>query len=301
MSTQLISEAAIRRLSTGAGREYFFNLSEISADDYDPLFGTLEIFALTDVDAIGFSCDKLASGHPPPAVVAASIAQQKPDYMSKVTDLLCSIVPKSKCLASVQFVNLPMSREHLERLSDAFGRSRSLRAIRFSKVELKNDGLRVVLLGLNPNVLESVEILNCRITEAATDDILRFIGRRVKIERGLKTFDVTTSDISAYGRKRIAVALAGRPASPFSEDDSPEEDSDSDEINFTVSDRRETIAHLRAQNALLVEQIQVLRDLADESRDDDAMFIVGPGAREFQRYMNDIERRVAALLPEHRM
>jgi hypothetical protein len=301
MRAGLLTDADIRRLAAGADQQYFFDFSEISAESFEPLFRTLKVFARKSAEAIGFSCDRLASGDPLPAFVGSSIAQKKADYLNRMVELLCSVIPKSQRLASVQFSNLAISPEQLARLSNAFGKSKGLRMVRFANVELKDDGLRAVLADLNPNTLESVEITDCGITTFATPDILKFIGRRLKIGTGLKAFVVSTSEISALDRQRIAAALSGVQVRPPADPDSSDGDSDSDELNSMGVDQTDIITHLKDENDLLVEQIQVLRQLVQGARDADALFIVGPRAPDFQLYMNDVERRLAALDPGHRM
>jgi hypothetical protein len=294
--SSLLTDTDVRQLSTGRDGQFFFDFSEIHADTYEPLFRTLQRFAMKSVDAIGFSCDKFESlqsaGDPLPPVVISSIAQTKTHYTRNMVELLCHVVPKSRRLASVQFSNLTIRRDYLERMSVAFGKSNALRALRFSKVDLYDDGLRAVLLGLNPNVLESVEVTKCRITDGAIEDILRFIERRIRIGTGLRAFEVSPSEISAPIRRQIEGAVSGRtPVDP----DSQQLRYSETESNGGEIERRARIARLREENARLAEQIRALREMQHAVKVTDSIFIVGSGAPDFLLYLQDIEQRMVAI------
>jgi hypothetical protein len=307
MTVTLLATDAIRQLSSGSGNAYFFDFSEIHADHYEPLFRTLQRFAIKNVDSIGFSCDRLAScpsDEPLPAVVLSSIARTKTHFMRNMVELLCYVVPKSDRLSSVRLSNLTFRKEHLERMSAAFGRSRALRELHFSRVELQDDGLRAILLGLNPNTLESVEMVKCGITGAAVDDILRFISRRSVTGEGLRAFEVSPSEISDADRRKIAVAVSGRlPLSSPVRVASPVEGVDSDEGALDVAgiDRRGRISQLQQENKVLAEQIRALREMDEAVRVNDSVFVVGHRAPDFLVYLNTVEQRLVTLDSQQRL
>jgi hypothetical protein len=309
MTVPFLSEAVLRELSTGSGGDYFFDFSDIHSRHYDSLLRTLQRFALKSVDAIGFSCDKLAaceSDHAPlPATVLSSIAHTKTQYVRNTIELLCYVVPNSDRLSSVFISNLQIKREQLARMSIAFGRSRALRELRFSGVRMQDDGLRVLLTGLNPNILEAIAIVECGITARSTDDILKFITRKDRIGAGLRVFDVSPNEISEANRNRIGAFLSGNLPTTSTidgtEQEAEEEGSEESEFDIVKIEREGRIRQLREDNRLLKEQIKALMGLTDAVKVNDSIFIVGRGATAFLGHLNEMEQRLITLDAQQRL
>ena len=296
----MLSEGVLRQLSRNSNGNFTFDFSTISADQYEPLFRTLQRFCLKNVDSLGFSCDELAKyqgrpleGNTLPPYVQSSIAKKKTHYVRNMVELLCYVVQKSTRLTEVQFSNLTLRMEHLQRLSTAFGKSKSLKAIVFSRVDMGDEGIRALLTGLDPNTLESITIVKCGITGACTEDILQFIARRREVGVGLNTFEVSQSEIVDADRRRIQAALTGIPLSPSTRGASFVSESDSD--GSFVTDRKERITQLREENRSLKEQIRALKEMVNAVKFGDSVFVVGKGAPEFVMYLNDVEQRLVAL------
>jgi hypothetical protein len=307
MASTVLSTDVLRQLSTGSGDNYIFDFSVIHADHYESLFRTLQRFAVQSVNSIGFSCDRLASCQSEdnlPPTVLSSIAHTKTHYIRNMVELLCYVVPKSTRLTSLHFSNLRITPDYLERMSVALGKSRVLRALHFSKVELRDDGLSALLLNLNPNTLESIEIVQCHITVAAVNDILKFISRRTKVGIGLRAFEVSPSEIPDADRRRISIAVSGRssPSSPVAVRlAAEEEESDETEIDVTGIERRGRIAQLLEENKVLTEQIKALKEMGEAVRVNDSVFVVGRGAPDFVIYLNDIDQRLVTLDSQQRL
>jgi hypothetical protein len=299
MTTTLLSAEALRKLSAGSGASYFFDFSAIHAGQYEVLFPTLQRFALRDVDAIGFSCDTLASrqsGDALPEAVLSSIAHTKTHFVRNIVELLCFLISKSARLASVHFSHLTVTLEQLERLSKAFGKSRVLRELHFSNVELRDEGASVILRHLNPDTIESVEMVKCGLTKGAVNDILMFISRRTTVGVGLRAFDVSPTEIPDADRWRISIAVSGRPRSTSPTDArsaTEEEDSGDSELDVEAISRQEQITQLQAENKLLMDDIKAFKEMADAVAMSDSVFIVGPGAPDFLLYLNRVEARLA--------
>lgn len=296
----MLSEGVLRQLSKNHNGTFMFDFSTINADQYEPLFRTLQRFCLKNVDSVGFSCDELAKfqgrtleGNDLPPYVLSSIAKKKIHYIRNTVELLCYVVQKSTRLNEVQFSNLTLRTEHLQRLSTAFGKSKALKSLVFSRVGMGDEGIRALLTSLDPNTLESITIVKCGITGACTEDILQFIARRREVGVGLKAFEVSQSEIVDADRRRIQAALTGIPLSPSSRGPAPSGDSDSD--GSFVGDRQERIAQLRAENKSLKEQIRALKEMVNAVKFGDSVFVVGKGAPEFVMYLNDVEQRLVTL------
>jgi hypothetical protein len=297
----MLSEDTIRELSHGSGSDYYFDFSQIHSDYYEPLFRTLQRFAITRIDSLGFSCDELARQESRAVKenllsegVLTSIAKTKIHYSRNMIELLCYIAPKSSRLNSIQFSNLTIRREHLERLSVALARSTSLKSLRFSHCALGDSGVHALLLGLNPNKIESISIVRCGITGVSTDDILEFIARRTTLGVGLHSFEVSPSEIPDADRRKITAAVSGRsevtpPATP-QRAPIPEEEP----IDFEAADRRANIDRLKHENRSLQMQIDALREMVNAVKYNESVYVVGPGAPEFVMYLNQLEQRLVA-------
>jgi hypothetical protein len=290
----LLSESNLRRLSKGNAGQYHFDFSTIHCDQYEVLFRTLQRFAVTEVDSLGFSCDELAlcdrqNEALMPLNVQASIARRKLHYIRNMVELLCYLIGKSTRLSDIQFSNLIIRREHIDRLSATFGRSKYLKSLSLTSVLIGDDGLRALLHGLNPNVIEIMSIIKCGITGLSTDAIINFINRRTDPKVGIRVFQVSPSEVSDAHRRRIIASLTGiqeSVAPDAFEDDGP----DVEQI-----ERSARIDELRSDNKSLRDQIRALREMANAVRFNDSVFVVGKGAPDFVLYLNEIEQRLVAL------
>lgn len=299
----MLSEAALRQLSHNNGGDFQFDFSTINAEHYERLFRTLQRFCLKNVDSIRFSCDELAKceqrvldGKPLPSNVANSIAKKKIHYIRNMVELLCYVSQKSQRLADISFSNLTMRKEHLQRLSTAFGTSNALKSLTFSRVLLEDDGIRILLNSLDPNKIEKVAILKCGITGACTEDIVRFIGKRRELGTGLQSFEVSTTEIPDADRRRIKQAVDGTPASPTAPATPRRKAMDElDSEDSMGADRRERINELKSENRSLREQIRALKEMHNAVKFNDSVFVIGKGAPEFVSYLNEVEQRLVAL------
>ena len=123
-----------------------FDFSCISSNYYEPLFRTLQRYAVNNIDSLGFNCDEQAKyeslfvkGSPLPKKIANSIARTKTNYIKNMVELICYIIPKSNKIQELKFSNILIPRESFERISKSFEKSKSLISINFSRVLLEND------------------------------------------------------------------------------------------------------------------------------------------------------------------
>lgn len=305
----MLSEAAIRQLSKGEEGKYIFDFSTINSSNYEILFRSLQKFALKNIDTLGFTCDELAKFQSRstdraqfPTYVAESIARTKTHYVRNIIELLCHIIPKSPRIREVLFSNLAIRREHIERLSTAFAKSKVLSSIIFSHVKFEDEGVRVLLNGLDPNSIRSISIIKCGITGACTDDIIQFIKRRMEQTIGIQSFEVSPTEISDADRRKIRSALTGVPESPPSpkryapmQTEEESEDSEDPEQAAEDAERREKIEDLKTENKKIKDQIRALREMVNAIQCNDSIFVVGKGSAEFVMYLNQIEQRLVSL------
>ncbi|OHT02485.1 hypothetical protein TRFO_30370 [Tritrichomonas foetus] len=304
----MISETVLRQISKNVGASFDFDFSSISSELYEPLFRTLQRYALKNVDSIGFNCDEMAKyesivvkGYPIPKKVANSIAKTKTNYIRNMVELLCYVVPKSTRIKELRFSNILISPAHFTRLSQAFGKSTSLKSIIFNRVLLENDGLRIFLNGLDPNKIVSLAFIKCRLSDDASDDIINFISQKsVGPNVGLKSFEVSPTEFSDFVCQKIAAAvngLNGQLQQQISQIPAFESElySDNEADELESLERQRFLSQLKAENRSLKDQIKALKEMVNAVKCGESMFVVGQGAPDFVMYLNDVEQRLVYL------
>lgn len=301
----MLSESVLRQISNNSGASFDFDFSYISSEYYEPLFRTLQRYAVNNIDSLGFNCDEQAKyeslvvkGSPLPKKIATSIARTKTNYIRNMIELICYVVPKSNRIRELKFSNILIPRESFERISSSFEKSKSLKSINFSRVLLENDGLQIILNHLDPNNLLTLSFVKCRLNDDVADSIIQFIMKKKSLSEGLKSFEVSPEEFSEFARQRIAEAVAGafrnsqkrqisQPQSEFY--------SESEEDEKQSIERQRTLSQLKAENRSLKDQIKALKEMMNAVKFGDSMFVVGQGAPDFVMYLNDVEQRLVNI------
>jgi hypothetical protein len=292
----MLTDETVRQLANGEEGVYHFDMSQISAEFYEPLLRTLQHFAQRKIDSIGFSCDELArceqrnlTGSAPfPVSVLNSIAMTKMNYTRNVVELMCHVLPRSSRIREVVFSNFNLSK-HLQRIVYGLSRSTSLQAVNFNKVHLGTDGLQMLLNALDPNQIHTMSVMYCGLSQACTQLILDFIKRkdpRLVRGGGISVFQVSSAEFPEADRRNIAEALSGM-----------------DLILGNAQRMREReikqeVAELRAlerENAELRGELRQLRESIDAVEYNQDVWIVGKGAEEFVRFIREIEGKIEGL------
>ena len=218
----MLSNEVIRQISGGQGGTYIFDFSRISQDKYESLFRTLQHFAQSKIDNLGFNCDELVksqakslSGVSMPPIVLGSIAKNKSHYIQNLVQLLCYIIPRSSRIKALELATMNFKPDQINRLSTSFGKSSSLLSLSFCQIPLGNQGLISILNALNPNQIQSISIKYCGITGDATGAILQFISKKTD-PKGISNFSISKTELSQEDRDAIERALQNsQPKSDF--------------------------------------------------------------------------------------
>ena len=220
----MLSEATLRQLSLNSGQTYDFDLSTINVSFYEPLFRTLQRFAINNIESIGFNCRELfrleeksneryfsrdRSNIDLPDYIETSIGNKKTHYTRNIIELLSFIAPKSKILREIRLSYISMKREHLERLAMIIRRSPNIKSLVLYHMPIQNEIMRAMLNILNPETIQHISVIACGLTGACTREILSFIYKKSRPDIGIRTFELSPSEFCNADLRRIARALGG--------------------------------------------------------------------------------------------
>ena len=300
----MLSETILRQISRNSKASFDFDFSSISSEFYEPLFRTLQRYSLKNIDSIGFNCDEMAKydslvvkGSHRPKTITSSIAKTKTNYIRNMVELLCYVIPKSTRIKEIRFSNILIQPEHFSRLAQAFAKSTSLKSLSFTRVLLENDGLRIFLSYLDPNKLETLKFVKCRLSDEVADDIVNFISQKKNKLEGLRSFEVSPEEFSDFVIQRITAFVNGAENQtsflpPASE---TEIDPDNEMEELESIERQRVLNSLREENRNLKNQIKALKEMVNAVTFGESLFVVGQGAPDFVSYLNDVEQRLVDL------
>lgn len=294
----MLSGEVLRSLSTGHGKEYCFDFSQIPSDRYESLFTTLQKFAINSVTKLGFNCDTLKNFPDPsklPHKVAGSIAKKKSNYIKNMVELLYHIVPKSR-ITEIVIGNLTLFPEQLGRLASSFSRSPVLKSITFYGVTVGDDGIQIFLKTLNPNKIERLVFNDCDLTSGSVDTILAFISRRNVTSGGIQSFDISGNSIPENDLQAVEQALYNKEVSL-----SPNKAATvgtprrySKDLNYN-DPYLEEIAKLKEENQMLKNQIKALSEMKVSAELQGSIFVVGTGGPQFVTYLGELEDKLIEI------
>ena len=291
----MLSEEELRKLANGEGGAYHFDLSNIQGDYYERLLKSLQTYALKKIDSLGFTCDELARTKgwtQTPIAVLNSIACVKFHFMRNIVALLCHVLPRTQSLKELTLSNVSFKKEHWERLVAAISRSTTLERLNISHVPIGVDGLRLLVQEMDPNQIRSVSIAHCRITEDNVNDIIAFIYRKddmIAKSGGIEEFDVSASEISESGKKKIADALHQVTAWKQMIKDAFEKEQ---ERKMLEQSERKELKELEADHKVLMEEFTTLKEKVNAVQYSDTVFVIGNGALEFVKFIRSLEDKI---------
>jgi hypothetical protein len=272
----MLQDCEIRQLAEGSGGTFIFDVSIIDARFYEPLLRSLQRFAVTRIEQIAFTRDRLAeervnaeAGAQMSTTVLQSIARNRTNYVPNIVELLAYVIPKSAILRSVSLSNIELTQEQLVKLSQAFAKSQVLKTVSFHQVPMGDRGLSILLNHLKG--IRSISLMFCALTRESTDVILRFIDAR---RETIAKFEVSPTEIPPGDITRINEALSG-PA--------------------PGRGQRKSLETLRTENEELKAELSRLRQSVNAVPLYENVLVVGKGAEEFVKFLRGIDARLLDL------
>lgn len=292
----MLSDSAVRELANGRGSTYIFDLSDIDAKFYEPLFRTLQRFIPKNVDSIGFTCDHLlearrnaSSGKSFPESITRSIMKNRRHYLQNVVELLSHVILRSTRLKSVKLSNLELTLDQILRIIESISKSVSVDSLVLNRIDLGDDGLKVILRTLDSNQIRSLGFLFCHLTTKSTVPILNFIKSRTARGAGISKFDISVQEFSQNDIVKIQQALK------VSGSNSPVKKS-ANQSNLAQNNSNEgRYETLLRENKQLKEELQRLKNSVNTVQYNDKVFVVGKGAEQFVRFLNEIGPKLQIL------
>lgn len=292
----MISDSAIRELANGKGSTYIFDLSDIDAQFYEPLFRSLQRFIPKNVDSIGFTCDHLLearrnknSGNSIPESITKSIMKNRRHYLQNVVELLSYTILRSTRLKSIKLSNLELSIDQIIRIAQSISKSVSVDTIILNRIALNDDGLKVLLKTIDSNQIRTLSLLFCHLTSKSTIPILNFIRSRTVKGAGISKIDLSSQEFPQNDIVKIQQALK------VSGSNSPIKKTGS-QSNFVPKDSKEgRYETLLKENKQLREELERLKNSVNTVQYNDKVFVVGKGAEQFVRFLNEIGPKIQIL------
>jgi hypothetical protein len=155
---------------------------------------------------------------------------------------------------------LDLELPDVHELIQLLGRAPGLKTLKLNKPLLRDEDLELLLETVRPDQLRNVEIQDCDVSDDAVETICKYV------ENGsVMTFIVNTDQFTSDSQQAV---------------------------NDAVASRIEKVTH---QNKKLKAGIQCLRDYATSQSDGKKTIAVGPGAQDFNEYLEDLLRSVQEL------
>lgn len=292
----MLSDSAIRELANGKGSTYIFDLSDIDAQFYEPLFRTLQHFIPKNVDSIGFTCDHLLearrnanSGNSIPESITKSIMKNRRHYIQNVVELLSHVILRSTRLKSIKLSNLELKVDQIIRIAQSISKSVSVDSLALSRIALGDDGLKVLLKTIDSNQIRSLSLLFCQLTTKSTLPILNFIRSRTVRGAGISKIDVSAQEFPQNDIVKIQQALK------VSGSNSPVKKTGSQSNLVQKESKEGRYEALLKENRKLKEELERLKSSVNTVQYNEKVFVVGKGAEQFVRFLNEIGPKLQLL------
>ncbi|EAX89371.1 hypothetical protein TVAG_439910 [Trichomonas vaginalis G3] len=135
-----------------------------------------------------------------------SIFYQKPRYIKYLIKILTRVLPQTKTLEEIEFADIKINPDLLNKLFEAIGKSPNIKSIKFSEVPIGDDLFKKLLKHLSPYQIESLNMFNTSLTPKSLHLVNKFIEQADEdktLTKTLKTIDINQDDFPAKRLKQI--------------------------------------------------------------------------------------------------
>ncbi|OHT05413.1 hypothetical protein TRFO_26900 [Tritrichomonas foetus] len=297
----MLADSAIRELASGKGGTYIFDLSDIDEQFYEPLLRTLQKFIPKNVESLGFNCDHLQdarrsanSGEPFPQSILRSIAKNRKHFIRNIVELLYHVIPRSTKLKTLKLSNIEFQLDQINRIAEAISKSVSFENLHFNRIPLGDEGLQAMIKRLDSNQIRSLSLLFCEITRKSTPILVNFAKSRTSTGKGISKIDLSSQEIPQKDIVRIqqALKISGTP-SPKKTLGSPKKESLKGSPKGSTNGGK--YEALKRENQELKAELERLRSSVKTAQYNERVFVIGRGAEQFVRFLNEIESKLHDL------
>lgn len=207
----MLSRDELRRLSTGSGGSFIFDLSKIRHTHYEPLMKGLENFGIHMVYKLTFNVDlnknfsKAAELKP---VITYSIATVVPKYFKRLVLLLKRMLAESTILKEVHFEGIKIPKKELESISHVLTKPSSLELIEFKDIPIPDKDVSALFRSFGSSKIPDIVFTNCEITDESTDAIVEYLNKYTATHgiKKIPKISLPNNSISKYAIKQIMKA-----------------------------------------------------------------------------------------------
>jgi hypothetical protein len=245
---------------------YAFDLSTIPQIDAEDLLSAFRGWGVDAIAALDLNChaqSKLFASYPasedsiryPPEILQSIGAG--PSASRAILDLLRSVLPGSRALASLTLDWLDLELPDVHELIGLIPQAAHLRTLRLNRPLLTDDDLRLLLATARPDQLQHVRICDCYVSEASVGAVLAYVAAG-----SVRSFVIETDGFGPENQQTVDDAVDAR------------------------------IEAVRCENRELRASIQCLRDYVSTKLGEDRTVAVGPGAERFNQYLEELVQSV---------
>lgn len=281
----MLSIGQLRSISGGKNSEFEFDLSIIPADMFKSLASAISNIGYKFITKLTISC-KSSEDIDVDAVrsdrVLNSISMSVENYFAKLCNSIVEMIIKSEILESVTIMNVIARGKDLHKLTMSLGQSRSIRKIKFVDVCMNNSTVQRCLNDISQNKISSLSFRKCGLNDDVVPYFIEFINMNKKLfgNAMISHLDLSENNISQESYNRIELAIG----------------SEFNKKLFTSDDIETQINELKEENEELRVQIERLKSLIREVRENDALFVLGDGAVALIEKMRGIDERITHLI-----
>ena len=271
----MLSREDLRSIGHENKGTYYFDLSEINADLYDPLTAAIASYGKELFYHLVFTCSALAeyaSAPRMPKSVVDSIAVAVKSYFARIAREIVRLLENSAILKGVHLISIDIEITELLMICRAVEESRSLVAIEFTDIDIFDRGIELIAAELSKTKIKYATFKHCGLTDGCIPCMIKFahdVRRRFGRE-GLIEIDLSDNEITPREFKRVVNAL-------------------------NTFDLESEEARLEEENEQLRIEIDRLKGIINEVAEKGALFIVGDGAADLVANMRQIDARITRL------
>ena len=261
----MLSRDELRRLSTGTGGSFVFDLSKIRHTSYEPLMKGLESFGIHMVHKLTFNVNlkqNFSQAAELKPVISYSIATVVPKYFKRLVLLCKRMLAVSTILKEIHFDGIKIPKQELGTIARILSKPSSLELIEFSNIPILDKDLSTLFRNFGSSKIPNITFSNCGITDESLDAIVEYLNKYTAAH-GIKKIPqvlLPNNNISKFTKRQIMKASHQPLESESSGSDNssvgiirPVDDGDKVDVIEQINDQQIEIDQTNAQIEIPVE------------------------------------------------
>lgn len=207
----MLSRDELRRISTGTGGSFVFDLSKIRHTHYEPLMKGLENFGIHMVYKLTFNVDLIknfSQAAELKPVINYSIATVVPKYFKRLVLLIKRMLAESTILKEIHFDGIKIPKQELEAISRVLSKPSSLELVEFADIPLRDKDISALFRSFGSSKIPNIVFSNCNVTDESMDAIVEYLNKYTASHGAKKIPKITfpNNNVSKYAIRQIMKA-----------------------------------------------------------------------------------------------